>query len=421
MISYFKIRLYLKRIINNIFSAKKSDIREMICFHDETVYDNVDFIINSSIIIHFEKDGKEYYFRECLEHQRFREHLFSAIDDYCDNITKYKNPQKLRSIIRKDLLEKKNYKKYIRIHQIFDKHLLFILTGEYDNYESVGLPSFPELGEHKEFIRFIQYSCCIIAVYESNRYLKIGNLENSNANKQLATYKLAQLFGLDNIIPNVQLGELFIGGKKRIGTLMDKADGGNVAYIRPEDRPSINKVTFLKDLTNLEFFDAICYQLDHRLDNYNIVCDNNGEAKTVVAFDNDANRTFFPLPSVPKQTYAGASSVLKDGFVNRPYIDGMLAHRIDIITKKEFEKEISPYLTIFQLKALWERIVQLKKAIKKTKNKNSSFVVDSDKWGDIDEFKELDKQYGKTYYYLYRFDTMLIDREIEYNKRKQCI
>lgn len=421
MISFFKVRVYLKRIINNLLSSNKRDIREAIRHRDNTVYGDVDFIINSSVIIHFKKDGRELYFRECQKHLPRREHLNVAIEDYCKNITGYHDKKYLLNTISKDLNEKSNYKKYINnIPQLFDTDLMSILSGEYHDYAYVGLPSFTEIDDHKEFLRFLQYSCCILSIYLSNSYVRYGHLENSNANKQMSTYIVSRLLGLDSLIPKVEVCELNIGGKVRIGTLMEKAEGENVAYTLPEDRKKIAKKTFLKDLTNLEYLDALCYQLDHRLDNYNVVYDEEHRATSVVAFDNDASRTFFPFPSMPKQTYAGASCVVKNGAVNRPYMDKKLSQHIFNISEADLNKELEYYLTKFQRKALWKRISILRKAIEKSRSLNPDFEVGEEHWEDVDDSNELNEKYGKTYYNLYLFDTTMIDREVDFNKRRQC-
>lgn len=422
-VNIFKVRLYLKRLINNLLSAKNTEVKKLIHHSDDTMFNNVNYVINSSVIIHFSKDGKDYYFRECLCHLPLREHLINAIDDYCSNITQIDNSDELRISIQNDLADKTNYKRYVNnIPQIYDTNLIEILSGEYDNYAYVGLPSFTSIASHEEFLRFLQYSCCILSIYSSNSNVKYGWLENSNANKQISTYLLARLLGIEELIPKVELCELNISGKKRIGTLMDKAEGKTPAYVLPEKRKMIKKESFLRDLSNLEYLDALCYQLDHRLDNYNVVYDERGFAETVVAFDNDASRTFFPFPSMPRSTYAGASSVVRNGLVNRPYIDDDFAQHIQQLTEEELKKELSSYLTKFQIKALWRRIKILKDAIQKTKTVNKDFLVCGSQWKNIDESMELDEiRYGKTYYNIYLNDTVMLDRASDFKNRKICI
>ncbi len=421
MIKLFKIRVYFKKLINYIFSANRKDVRERIKFRDIVIDDNINYIVNSSVIIRFINKGKEYYFRECYLHQPLKLYLRDAIKDYCRFISKTVNPDRLLNAIENDLKVNENYKKYTNIPEVFDNKLFFILSGEFEDYSLVGLPSFSQVEDHEEFLSFLKYSGAVISTYMANSYVKNGCLENGNSNKQVSTYILSKILGVNNIIPKVEIVEICMKGKMRIGTLMEKAAGTDVAYIQPKDRPSVVKNTFLRDLTNLEYLDALCYQLDHRLDNYNVVCDIDGKAVSVVAFDNDASRTFFPIPFMPRKTYAGASSILKDGIVNRPYMDYDFAQAIERIKKDKLEKELSHYLTFFQLNALWWRIKLLKKAISKTCECNPCFLVKKDKWAGIDENRELDLKYGKTYYYLYKFDSTLVDREIEFKKRKQCI
>ena len=417
----FRIRVYFKRIINRMFAAKRSDIRQLVQVRENKRIDNVEFIVNSSVICHFIMNGKEYFFRKCNTHQPLNNYLNDTIHFYCEYISKTEEPDKLLKAIEEDLAVNDNYKRYKKIPEVFDRKLMYILSGVFSDYYMVGLPTFPKVEDHQEFLCFLKYSGAVLSTYWSNSYVKDGVLENGNANKQMASYILARLLGVDNLIPKVEIAEIYINGEMCIGTLMEKAEGENCAYTQPIHRKLIEKGTFLKDLTNLEYLDALCYQLDHRLDNYNVIYNQERVATSVVAFDNDAYRTFYPFPVVPIQTYAGVNTVVKGGFVNRPYIDKVFSQRVCNITREEIDESLSSYLTKVQCWALWKRIVQLKEAILKTKMKNPQFEIDTERWQMVDETLELDPKFGKTYYGLYLYDTTMIDREEEFKNLRKCM
>ena len=418
MISLFKLRVYLKRIINNVLSSNKRDIREAIRHLDNTVYGDVDFIINSSVIVKYENEYNVKYFRECRKHLRLRRQILEAIEDYFNNICKHPQRQNLKLLILRDLAQNSNYKKIIHMSGIFDYCLMDILSGLYCGYNEVGLPCFNNIEAKEEFIPFIQYINCIISSQRINRYLKVGQYENNSANKQLATYELSKCLGLLGLIPNISVCKLINGDDVRIGTLMDNSGGEPPSAISLASRKKWDKGSLIKDITNLEYFDAICYQLDHRLDNYHVIKDENDKIKKVVAFDNDAARTFFVSPGLPKTTYAGANSVIrKDGSINRPYIDADFARRLLVVDKKAVFFALKNYLSKFQLKALWKRICILKKGIIISSKNNEDFLVK--KWDNVDLDKMSDKQYGVTYFSLYLNDTVMLDREKAFNEIKR--
>lgn len=420
MTGFFRLRRMLKVFVNNIFSAKNTDIRPLVRSNGEAPDDTVEYIINSSVVIRFRCKGREVFFRECRPHLQLRVHILQALDDYCGNITSFSSPELLSQTVKNDLEKRENYRKFLTIPQVFDNHLLQILDGSYGGYAAVGLPSFPGLNDHREFILLLKYFGGILSMYTVNGYLRKGLPENCNANRQMATCVLSNLLGIDNLIPEVRLVELNIGGRTRVGTIMNKAEGVSPAYLPPEKRASIDKRSFLRDLSNLELFDALCYQLDHRLDNYNVVYDADGCATGVSAFDNDANRTFFPMPVLPGITYAGASSVMKNGMVNRPFADKDFYLRIRDIGRQVIFQKLSPFLSVAQIIALWRRICILKDAMARTELLRPGFMLDSEKWASVDDAEWLDSKYGKTYYSLYRFDTVILDRESRFKRENEC-
>lgn len=411
---FFELKQFIRNLIIYLFMSPKNNIADL-AIDEYECNDNVKYIINSSIVTQCMINGDVKYFRECRIHKRFKEYFTEAIDDYFQNICKYEKKE-FERIVRADVSCRANYRKLCRITSIFNKHLIEILSGEYCDYASAGLPSLNNSDYQKEFIDFITYISCIIISYKANAYIPAGTCENGSANKQLSTYKLAELLGVSDLITPVHVCKSNISGKTRIGTLMDVANGQTPAYITPDKRQNYKKETFLKDLTNLEYLDGICYQLDHRLDNYNVI-ENNGIIVGVEAFDNDANRTFFPTSKFPSSTYAGASCILTNqGRVNRPYIDANLAEKILSIDSTCLYDAVGIYLSSHQFRALFKRIIKLQNAIRETSKERNDFLVYN--WSNVNTDCELDEKYGTTYFNLYVNDTLMLQRKAEFEKTK---
>ena len=374
-------------------------------------------IANSSIITMYQNSNHTLFFRECRSHQKLRRYLVEHIEEYFDIICKAENREWLKESVKGDLSKKENYKKALRITSIFNYHLLEILSGEYCDYSATGFDSFAKHKNNDDFIAFIQYFSCVLISHQVNSYVSVGQYENFNANKQLATYQFARVLGIDHMIPPVWVCCFTDGEKKRVGTMMDKAEGMPPSDILPVDRKNFEKSTFLKDITTLEYFDALCYQLDHRLDNYYVTRNEVGKIDHVVAFDNDAARTFFVTPSLPPKTYADANCVLaKDKTVARPYMDKAFAEKLFNLSEKDVKVAVGEYLSCFQLFCLNQRINTLKQAIRNTVKQREDFLVSD--WDTVDMQNATGEQWGKTYLELYFNDTLMLDRKKQFEEMK---
>jgi hypothetical protein len=414
----FKIKEKIRNLIIYLFMAPKNKPEKLASTDFSPENYQKKYIANSTVITMYHNDERTLFFRECRRHQKLYSYLCENIKEYFDKVCQAKNKEWLKKAVLQDLSKKENYKKAIHITSIFNYQLMEILSGTYCDYSATGFECFKNHDNNDDFIAFIQYFSCVLISHQTNAYLKAGQYQNFNANKQLATYKLSALFGIQDIIPAVWFASFCDDGRNYVGTLMDKASGMPPSDILPKDRLNYNKKTFLKDITNLEYFDAICYQLDHRLDNYYVTQDENGVIDRVVAFDNDAARTFFVSPNVPPKTYADASSVISgDGTVRRPYMDKDFKEKLMDITKNDLKNCVGEYLSGAQLYCLNKRIETLKKAVEKTLKSAPDFLVSD--WGSVNVDLMADSKWGKTYFNLYLNDTLMLDRKEEFAKIKK--
>ena len=414
----FKAKEKIRNLIICLFMAKRNYIEKEARTDFIPEEYKKKHIANSSIITMYKKEGCTLFFRECRKHISLKQYVFMCIEDYFDNICEYENKDLLKENIIAEISRKENYRKLVNITNVFNKHLLEILSGNYCDYASVGLECFSEVENNKVFIDFIKYISCVIISHDTNGYLRRGMYENFSANKQLATYKLSHLFGISDMIPKVWVCSFKEDGRTRVGTMMDKADGTSPAEIYPNERENYDKKTFLKDITNLEYFDAVCYQLDHRLDNYYVTRDENKKIKNVLAFDNDAVRTFFISGSVPKVNYAETTSVLADdGTIKRPYMDKDFADKILSVKVSDVKKCVGNHLSFLQMRGLVKRIKKLQNAVKKTVIQREDFLVSD--WESVSPENELLSKWGKTYFSLYVNDTLFFDRQKLFKEMKK--
>ena len=414
----FRIKEKIRNLIIVLFMAKKNDVRKnaRVDFSPENYQKK--HIANSSIITMYYNEEQTLFFRECRRHQRIKPYLLACIEDYFDNICSCSDSEVLKEAVLSNLANKENYKKAIHITEVFHRHLLEILSGVYRDYSATGFPCFAERENNEEFIAFIKYVSCVVLSQKSNGYLRSGHYENFTANKQLATYRFACLLGLESMVPAVWESRFSDGERERVGTMMDKAEGAPPSEVLPKDRENYVKETFLRDLTNLEYFDALCYQLDHRLDNYYVTKNEHGSFAHVVAFDNDALRTFFVIPNLPKRTYADATCVLSnDGTVMRPYMDKEFSDKLLSLSKTDVKHTLGEYLSSVQRYCLNQRIKKLQNAVKKTAEQRADFLVSD--WNTVDVQSAADLRWGKTYLHLYLNDTLMLDREKQFEDMKK--
>ncbi len=413
----FRLREIVRNLLIRFFMAPRNNLQA--CADRSFSPDGYDqtYIVNSTIITKYQKGEDVRFFRECHRHLSLRDCLIAGIEDYFDRISCCAQRRELKEAIFVDIQDMRNYRRITKISGIFESDLMDILKGVYKDYNASGVPCFANFNQQEEFIAFIKYINGLINCQKINAYLPVGMYENYSANKQLATYRLACMLGVESLITPVQVCSFSDGNTERLGTLMEKAPGYPPSEIVPQKRTNLDCSSFLKDLTCLEYLDALCYQLDHRLDNYYVIENKEGQIARVVAFDNDAARTFFINNKLPKGTYAGCSGVLaKDGTVDRPYMDQDFAQALCRLNKAVLEEQLGGLMSKTQLHCLWNRICLLQQAVEKTANGNKDFLVTD--WNAVNPQEAADDRYGCTYYKLYLTDTLMLDREKLFKEMK---
>ena len=126
------------------------------------------------------------------------------------------------------------------------------------------------------------------------------------------------VFVRDNITSTCRIC-LKAGGFVKLGIATEPAPGVNpdsmkgTIYISPG---------FQRDTLIMNMLDVLCFQKDHRPNNYFCVLDGLGRVSGLFVFDNDCPSTFFPSPSIRFQSYVKCSPfVTREGYINRPFLD----------------------------------------------------------------------------------------------------
>lgn len=375
---------------------------------------NMQVHMSSNVTLILDVGSEKKYFQECMPQKNIEKYLRDAVDFYFEYLCEDHRRNEWRYLVLLDIKSKKNFELLKRSGVVYNNSVRAFRSKTYSDFASVGLPSLQDAGFQDDLSRFIKYIRGVIGAYNSNSNLKFGELQSYNVQRKLATRKLAELLNIEKIVPDLKLVKLKLDEKELVGSLMD--NGGDVSPCSLSvDARQRYTASFVCDITNMEYFDALCYQLDHRMGNYNICYDNDGETIVgVSAFDNDAPKTFFIEPMLPKQTYCGCSSVLMGGVINRPYMDNRFAVALLSINKEILKKTMTPYLTIIQIWALWQRIKTLQQAVKRTVLKDKNFLVTD--WTQFNEKEFADKTVGVSYLEYYKTVDEALASELKLGK-----
>lgn len=404
-----KIKRLIKNCLFRCFCYNKKDFLKS--YEEEYTIDQnkCDAIYSTSCLLKFECNGEKFFrFGRVVDKSNgFRNYIIREMRVFFFDIIRHQKAEEICNDIQYDISNKENYKKLFKVSEVFSAHFDEIVSNTFCSFELIGIPSVNQydlIGKEKYLMQFVR---SIIIDISHTLHLKNGSISNFSACRQKATYELANLFGIEHLIPKVQIAKVDYGGKTLFGTVMERGGDLSPAYLQKDKRKNYDS-NFIKDITTLEFFDSICYQLDHRLDNYN-VCFINGFIHSISAFDNDENMTFFPSLLLPPKTYAGCSSIVnKKGFINRPYIDHLFFESILKVSYRDIKNKLNRYLTTAQILSLWIRINSFKKMLIKTSKHSNNFVVFN--WDNVDVAVYNQGVYGVSYLQLYLNDTSLLDR-----------
>lgn len=354
----------------------------------------------------FNPDG---YFRECRKHQNLSEYLQETTKEYFFEIiplcyADISNPdgggynaeyQMIVNILNE---QKTNYMKFTSMGSSGNPSSPLMLFHTKHDFDVVGLKCVEGRMPWDVIETFVWYSRSHIDAWNFAKGVNKNSWQTYNAQRGIATYEISKVIGLEGIVPKTSYCRLSIDERRtKFGSFMDLAEGIHYDEYSHYDKDKVLTPKLQRALVNLNILDAITYEKDHRLNNYNIVFGDNGKAIDVCAYDNDAGPTFFISPSPTFSTYAGCSPIIMNGLVNRPHLAKNVAERLLSVKKAEVYNALDGLCNGVQKWACWQRVQAVQKAIKKTSRLNSDFLLDNSQWNESTMREELSGKYGKTY------------------------
>lgn len=246
------------------------------------------------------------------------------------------------------------------------------------------------------FPDFVAFACSGIEQYERSAAVGLYGMDSYCACRTLATKVMAEALGLERLIAEAEVVQLCAGEKRMYGVLCRRCPGTRAKDALWAPSPSLQR-----DLADMQLLDALCYQKDHWINNYNVE-ELDGRAVAAKAFDNDNVWTFFPAFSVSFASGFGGAPLLRaDGQIRLPHISAETAERIRRCDVEKLMDKMSLYLNWLQLVALRFRIWALRRAIERTAAVRADFLLDDSGWNEETLRKELSGECGNTYTFMY--------------------
>lgn len=371
-----------------------------------TIYcskNSIEHIASSNNIIAYKIGEERFYFKECREHNIFPEYIETVISDYFKYVCRYNNSDYIHKIICDDLKIEENIEKFFTLNLYCE--INYDVIKHYTNWDTavIGLPTLFEKMQSdydvhnfmdKYFPEFIRYVRNEIDLYHMNDYVKRDGYQLFRSSASIATKKMAELIGISDMVPDVYYIRLRIDNdRERFGIVTATAPGICPLDLSNEEKRNFSP-NFQRQLLNMNLFDVICFQRDHKQENYFVVRDNEKTIVDVCAFDNDAPSTFFPLPTISADTCVKCSPMFVRGKYNRPYIDAAFVDKILALDCHEVREVMTSYLSKIQIQMLIIRIKKIKRSLRKIDIKKR---ITADKWNHLTIEKEISGKYGKTY------------------------
>jgi len=346
----------------------------------------------SGNVYKIEIEGDSFFFRICRKHVQLPEFVNTLIEDYSFQMNLY-----LFDNLKEALKTSSVLKSFANMGSISDTSSGVYNYFDTGNVTSLGLPQNCISEVHKEQIDlFVNYIWSELRSYFINK--KSGNYQLFSYNRAKAQAIIYSVLGVGELICPIDLVVLK-GDKEWIGSLMPEAKGINPKEMRRGEIAHYLSPLIVKDLTTLNFMDALCYEGDHRPGNYMVILDESGKGVSIQAFDNDSSTDFSPLPTISRRI-CDSEPFVKNGVINRAHMDRTFVNTVLSIDYKKLKSQLKPYLTKTQLHFLKIRFCKLKKALEKTLASRQHFLLDNNEWNIIS--LEEDLAYGNTYYSILR-------------------
>lgn len=252
---------------------------------------------------------------------------------------------------------------------------------------------------------FVNYAWSEFYTYKLNCGIKVNQPQIYNSVRAISYFKMAKLLGLERLVPNTHFIKAVFNQDIKIGVYMESAKGIPFLEIMNRKRAELFQPILQKELLDLNLLDVICFEKDHRPDNYNVLFDQDEKVYSISVFDNDSPMSFFTSSNIYFETYDGCSQLIKkNGNINRPFLSEYTCYKILQLNVELLKSTFDGLLTKLQIKYLIKRVAKLQKAIKTSLERNACVLLKDDDWNEFTVEKELNGNYGLTYLGLFASD-----------------
>ena len=354
-------------------------------------------MISSKVVLKIQHNNRILYFCECEEHLPIKQYVKEFIEFYfCYIFEDYEYAESDIKRINQSLEKEDNFSAFINMSGKYNCRDLY--PGgrlETADPQIVGLDAYEDENYILRLKRFLKYALCKLNSYYQN---EDNNLHIKYSSRALAYKRIAQLLGFGDSVPDCQYAYICIDHEKTIFGLVSENVGGVLAsQLSHNERLKRANPILQRCLTSMNVIDYLCVVRDHTKYNYNVLI-NNGTVYGLGVFDNDEDGAFPIERTVVVNGAHGESSLInEDGSINRPYLDINIAKRLSKIKIWSLYSNLWSILNYFQIIRVWQRLLVLKKAIRKAESSGKCRVLYDHQWNQETMKEEISGKYGKTY------------------------
>lgn len=197
---------------------------------------------------------------------------------------------------------------------------------------------------------------------------------------------MAEILGLSNLIVNAEIVTIKSGNDKKVGVLMDEAEGICLPKFESKESMRISPC-FLKEINDLQLLDTIVMQIARYNLNYNIKISENNVAIGIIAYDNDCS---FNLNTDLTRSLGRVPALInKDEKIDIPYMSKPLASKILNTDEQIIRETLLGILDNEYIEATINRFLQIKNAIKATVVERPTFLLEDYEWNELTMIDEI--------------------------------
>ena len=190
---------------------------------DCTQNDIAMLVNTSNNILRIAVGNTHVYFRECKQHTKIHPYVAAEIEYYYTRLHPELSDD--RAYIERSLTDKRNFKKFVNMGMTNDSssRAYHFCVGHGAHF--IGLDGMPPDMETrvKDFVQFVWGD---LFAYRLNSGVRNGDYQTYHAIRSIATYRLAELLGLKDMVPKTEYAKLCIDGETiLLGTVMEEAGG----------------------------------------------------------------------------------------------------------------------------------------------------------------------------------------------------